>query len=208
MKATFEIDLLNFKKLKQFGQWFDATLIVSWTFFQISYFSLILYQLHQIWMEIWQRSPFIGPGHPMQWWIIPLIYFRIVGLLLLYIWWGQNGWRGWKTTGRIVHQKALHLNWTRTPLDPQSHNNKKSVLVCLSSPPKMNQAGPIFLIRLSELLKDVYYERRASHSQAAKAKQERKVLSLLSGPFSLLVLSFHVLACLNRGLEKACLHLG
>ena len=71
----------------------------------------------------------------------------------------------------------------------------------------MNQAGPIFLIRLSELLKDVYYERRASHSQAAKAKQERKVLSLLSGPFSLLVLSFHVLACLNRGLEKACLHL-
>ena len=184
MKATFEIDLLNFKNWKQFGQWFDVNLIVSWLFFfQISYFSLILYQLSPDMNGNLQRSPFIGSGHPMQWWIIPLIYFRIVGLLLLYIWWDQNGWRGWKTTGCIVHQKALHLNWTRTPLDPQSHNNKKSVLVCLSSPPKMNQAGPIFLIRLSELLKDVYYERRASHSQAAKAKQERKVSPLLSGPF-------------------------
>ena len=72
----------------------------------------------------------------------------------------------------------------------------------------MNQAGPIFLIRLSELFKDVYYERRASHSQAAKAKQERKVSPLLSGPFTLLAHFFHVLTCLNRGLEKVCLHLG
>ena len=202
MKATFEI--LKIGNNLDSGCNFYCQL----TLFQISYFSLILYQLHRELMEIWQRSPFIGPGHPMQWWIIPLIYFRLVGLLLLYIWWGQNGWRGWKTTGRIVHQKALHLNWRRPPLTHKSHNNKKSVLVCLSSPPKMNQAGPIFLIRLSELLKDVYYERRASHSQVAKAKQERKVSPLLSGPFTLLVLFFHVLTCLNRGLEKVCLHLG
>ena len=144
MKATFEIDLLNFKKWKQFGQGFDVTFIVSWLFFSnfILFFDPISSSPDM--NGNLQRSPFIGPGHPMQWWIITLIYFRLVGLLLLYIWWGQNGWRGWKTTGRIVHQKALHLNWTRTPLDPQSHNNKKSVLVCLSSPPKMNQAAPSF----------------------------------------------------------------
>ena len=108
-----------------------------------------------------------------------------LGLLLLYIWWGQNGWRGWKTTGRIVHQKALHLNWTRTPLDPQKSQQQEIGPRLPLFSTKDESGRPIFLIRLSELLKYVYYERRASHSQAAKAKQERKVSPLLSGPFTL-----------------------
>ena len=128
MKAAFEIDFLSFKNWKQFGQWFDVTLIVSWLFFSsnfILFFDPIIISASPDMNRNLQRSPFIGPGHPMQWWIIPLIYFRLVGLLLLYIWWGQNGWRGWKTTGRIVHQKALHLNWTRTPLDPQKSQQQE-----------------------------------------------------------------------------------
>ena len=184
MKATFEIDLLSFKIWTVIWCNFDCQL----TLFSNVIFFFDLISASPGMNGHLARVTIFSLGRPiaaMHWWFIPLIYFRLVGLLLLYIWWGQNGWRGWKTTGRIVHQKALHLNWTRTPLDPQKSQQQEIGPRLPLFSTKDESGRPIFLIRLSELLKYVYYERRASHSQAAKAKQERKVSPLLSGPFTL-----------------------
>ena len=103
---------ISFKNWKQFGhQWFNVTLIVSWLFF--------FFKFH-IFLWSWSWSP-----NAIQQCNGHLYRSYTLGLLLLYIWWGQNGWRGRKTTGRIVHQKALHLNWTRTPLDPQKSQQQE-----------------------------------------------------------------------------------
>ena len=83
----------------------------------------------------------------------------------------------------VPESPASELN--ENPLDPQKSKQQEIGPRLPLFSTKDESGQPIFLIRLSELLKDVYYERRASHSQAAKAKQERKVSPLLSGPFTL-----------------------